>query len=100
VFGMRNANHFDGPPIDYFTYDNPATAAAALADLDAGYARWVAGVRSLGEDRLDRAVGEAEGPYAAHPYSSLVLHINREAIHHGAEILLLRDLYRNRPLAG
>jgi hypothetical protein len=26
----------------------------------------------------------------------LVLHINRETIHHGAEIALLRDLYRDR----
>jgi hypothetical protein len=26
----------------------------------------------------------------------LVLHINRELIHHGAEISLLRDLYRGR----
>ncbi|CAN5519424.1 hypothetical protein BH23ACT3_BH23ACT3_23200 [soil metagenome] len=26
----------------------------------------------------------------------LVLHINREAIHHGAEIWLLRDLHRSR----
>jgi hypothetical protein len=26
----------------------------------------------------------------------LVLHINREALHHGAEIALLRDLYANR----
>jgi hypothetical protein len=32
-----------------------------------------------------------------------VLHINREALHHGAEIALLRDLYANRqpgPAAG
>jgi len=28
--------------------------------------------------------------------AALVLHINRETIHHGAEILLLRDLYRNQ----
>jgi hypothetical protein len=28
--------------------------------------------------------------------AELVLHINREAIHHGAEIALLRDLYANR----
>ena len=27
----------------------------------------------------------------------LVLHINREALHHGAEIALLRDLYRWQP---
>ena len=26
--------------------------------------------------------------------SGLILHINREVIHHGAEIALLRDLYR------
>ena len=96
VFGMRNANHFGGRPIDYFTYDHPATAAAALADLDAVYAQWVAGVRALGDDGLERAVGDAEGPFAAYSYASLVLHIHREVIHHGAEILLLRDLYRSR----
>jgi hypothetical protein len=28
--------------------------------------------------------------------ATLVLHINRETIHHGAEISLLRDLYRVR----
>ena len=28
--------------------------------------------------------------------SDLILHINREAIHHAAEVLLLRDLYRTR----
>jgi hypothetical protein len=28
------------------------------------------------------------------PYLGLILHINREALHHGAEILVLRDLYR------
>jgi hypothetical protein len=27
------------------------------------------------------------------PMLALVLHINREVIHHGAEIALLRDLY-------
>jgi hypothetical protein len=40
--------------------------------------------------------GPTEGPYADHPLGSLILHINREAIHHGAEVCLLRDLYRNR----
>jgi hypothetical protein len=29
--------------------------------------------------------------------AALVLHINREVIHHGAEVALLRDLYRARP---
>jgi hypothetical protein len=29
------------------------------------------------------------------PFIGLVLHVHREVIHHGAEILLLRDLYRS-----
>ncbi len=28
--------------------------------------------------------------------AELVLHIHREVIHHGAEVALLRDLYRQR----
>ena len=35
----------------------------------------------------------AEGPFSEHTMAALVLHINRETIHHGAEISLLRDLY-------
>lgn len=99
VFGARNASHFGGPPMDYFTYENPTTAAATLAALDAGYARWIAGVRDVDDDLL-RPTGEAEGPFGAWPFAGLVLHIHREVIHHGAEILLLRDLYRSRPLTG
>lgn len=44
-------------------------------------------------DQLDAAAlanpcGPAEGPYAEYPMSTLVLHINREMIHHGAESLV------------
>jgi hypothetical protein len=102
VFGMRVASHFGGPPIDYPSFDYAATADQALTQLDDGYAAWVAGVRSLGRrawtGRADRPCGPAEGPYAEHPMSALVLHINREALHHGAELALLRDLYRARPI--
>ncbi|MGB9280862.1 MAG: DinB family protein [Pseudonocardiaceae bacterium] len=68
----------------------------ALAQLDENYAAWVAGVRRLGGEGLARACGPAEGPFATAPMATLVLHINREIIHHGAEIALLRDLYRSR----
>src|SRR5262245_30180251 len=71
VFGARNASHFGGPPMDYRSHDYAHTAAAALAQLDDGYARWVAGVRGLDEDALARPVGEAEGPYAGYPYADL-----------------------------
>ena len=96
IFGMRNASHFGGPPIDYSNHDWAPDAATALTQLDDGYARWIKGVASLDEEAMGRAVGQAEGPYAELPYAALVLHINREAIHHLAEVLLLRDLYRNR----
>jgi hypothetical protein len=32
-------------------------------------------------------------PFADAPFADLVLHIHWEAVHHGAEIALLRDLY-------
>ena len=94
VFGMRNASHFGGPPVDYDSVVWPAGAAEALAALDAVYDTWTAGVAGLDPDRLAAPVGAAEGPYAELPMAALVLHIHREAIHHLAEVLLLRDLYR------
>ena len=47
-------------------------------------------------DGLAEPCGPAEGPWAERPRAELVLHINRELIHHGAEIALLRDLYAHR----
>lgn len=93
VLGVRNAAHFGAPPTDYMTFDYPLDAAGALAHLDEQYRRWCAGVAALTEDDLARPVGEAEGPWADRPMLTLVQHIHREVIHHGAEIALLRDLY-------
>jgi hypothetical protein len=97
VLGMRVAAHFGGKPIDYQQYDYPGDAATALARLDEVYAEWNAGVRALGTDGLARPCGPAEGRYADSPMAALVLHINREVLHHAAEIALLRDLYRWQP---
>jgi hypothetical protein len=96
VFAMRNASHFGGPTVDYATAVWSPDAAGALAALDDGYHRWTEGVRKLGPDDLARPIGPAEGPYADLPFAALVLHINREAIHHLAEVLVLRDLYRGK----
>lgn len=57
------------------------------------------GVRSLDEAGLARPIGEAEGEWAEHSMAELVLHINREAIHHLAEVALLRDLYAHGGLS-
>ena len=96
VFGTRVADHFGGPPVDDLAFNYAGTAAQALRQLDDVYAAWLAGVKSLGEAGLARPCGPAEGPLAEYPMATLVLHINREALHHGAEIALLRDLYANR----
>ena len=96
VFGARNAAHFGGPAADYLSWEYAGTAHDALDQLDTAYAAWAEGVRGLGEEGLARACGPAEGPFAEVSLAGLVLHINREAIHHGAEIALLRDLYTHR----
>lgn len=97
VFAMRNHSHFGGPPADYQSWPYATDAATALKQLDDVYATWLAGVRGLSEDGLYRPCGPAEGPYADYPFMALVLHINREVIHHGAEIACIRDLYAHTP---
>lgn len=99
--GARVASHFGGlppddPPYDYMAFEYAGDAATALAQLDEVYARWRDGVRSLGAEALEKPAGEAEGPWAERSVAELVLHINREVIHHGAEIALLRDLFAHR----
>ena len=96
VFQARVASHFGGPPASYDTWPYAGTAAEALEQLDEAYARWTAGVHGLDAAALARPCGAAEGPFAAYPMASLVLHVNRELLHHGAEIALLRDLFANR----
>lgn len=97
VFGARASAHFGPPgepPFGYGTVHWSLRADEALALLDRQYERWIEGVATLGDEGLATACGEAEGPFAEHPMATLVLHIHREAIHHLAEVALLRDLYR------
>ena len=94
VFAMRNAWHFGAPAVDYQSARYPAGAAEALGDLDQAYGIWVKGVASLTDEDLARPVGAVEPFLAGAPFAALVLHIHREAIHHLAEVLVLRDLYR------
>jgi hypothetical protein len=93
VLAMRNHFHFGGPPADYRSWQYATDAATALRQLDDAYANWINGVRALDAAAVARPVGEKEGPWADYAMSELILHINREVIHHGAEIACLRDLY-------
>ncbi|GAA2473510.1 DinB family protein [Terrabacter carboxydivorans] len=96
VLGTRVHSHFDGPEADYLSFDYAGTADGALQQLDAAFAAWTAGARGWDAAALAEPCGPSEGPRAEHPRVELVLHINREVIHHGAEIALLRDLYAHR----
>lgn len=93
VLAVRNHSHFNGPPADYQSWNYATDAETALAQLDDAYRSWHAGVLGLDDAALAQPCGPAEGPYADERMTTLVLHINREVIHHGAEIALLRDLY-------
>lgn len=99
VLGARVAGHFGGQPHDYFAYDYPGTADEALARLDRLKAEWVQGVEGWSDADLRTPVGDLEPGFEDASRATLVLHINREIIHHGAEIALLRDLWANRPHA-
>ena len=93
VLAVRAYSHFDGPPADYQSWNYATDANTALRQLDDAYRSWHDGVLGLDDAALAEPCGPAEGPYADEPMTTLVLHINREVIHHGAEIALLRDLY-------
>lgn len=93
VLAVRAHSHFGGPPASYETWDYATDSATALIQLDDAYDRWATGVRGLTADQLDEPIGASEGMWADRPMLDLVLHINREVIHHGAEVALLRDLY-------
>jgi hypothetical protein len=91
VLSARNASYFGGEPFDPQAFAWPARADEALELLDQRYTTWKTGVESLDEAGLTRTVQERFGPCSM---AALILHIHREVIHHGAEVALLRDLFR------
>jgi hypothetical protein len=70
------------------------TWAEARPLLERSWSVFRAGVAGWGEAGLFEPLGPAWGPYAEHANLDLALHAQREVVHHGAEISLLRDLYR------
>lgn len=91
--GYRVGWYFGGQDVDSETFAYAGTADEALKQLDEMYGRWNAGVRELSDADLENP--PTVGP-ERFPMENRVLHVNRELIHHGAEISLLRDLYRSQ----
>lgn len=86
--------HAESMFTDMRTIPAPASAAEALTWLRKHYTDWHDGISALDEEGLAKPLGERGGPYADDPMAALIVHINREVMHHGGEIGVLRDLYR------
>lgn len=96
VFGERASNHFGDKDVSYGATAWPIDAAGGLELLDRHHDAWLAGVAAMSADDLARPCGPHEGTFADQPFAELVLHINREALHHAAEIAAILDLYAHR----
>jgi hypothetical protein len=102
-FGSRASTYFgDGSvPDDADMFDlrhlpteYPGTASDGLAFLDRFYRQWHDGIASLDDDALIAKLGPKGAEYADDTMAGLIVHLNREAMHHGGEIGVMRDLYR------
>ena len=77
----------------------PGDAAGAVAAFDTGAAAWRKALLNVDDAALD-SVGYCTYPHGSdpeEPFLDIVWWVNQELLHHGAEIALLRDLYRARP---
>jgi hypothetical protein len=70
------------------------TADHAIALLERANELWRSNVAEIGDDAIWEKNGPIAGIYAEHTRVAFVLHIIDELIHHGAEVGVLRDLYR------
>jgi hypothetical protein len=79
-------------------YSVSGDAVGAVDAFDAGSGAWRKALMSVDEAALD-TVGYCTYPHgsdAEEPFVDIVWWVNQEVLHHGAEIALLRDLYRER----
>ena len=94
---QRANHHFGDRTLVRTQVELPGTAGGGLALVDDAYAAWCAGLGGLGDGDLDRrgdgGPGTLDGQF---PFADVILHVNREVIHHGAEVALLRDLFAAR----
>jgi hypothetical protein len=94
LFDPRYATHLGLEPRQPPPSSLPSTAAAALETLDEGCAVTLAHLQAIDESALAEPLGPIAGPWAEDDRASFVLHIVDELTHHGAEVGVLRDLYR------
>jgi hypothetical protein len=105
-FAIRVNTFFADNPDDADMFDPrhvpaelPGTAAEGLDFLQSWYERWHQAIRALDKDELWSPLGTRGSYFADDSMLGLITHINREVMHHGGELGVLRDLYRARQLS-
>jgi hypothetical protein len=96
--GERNATWVGvspAQPVDGLAV--PGTADAAVDLLDRAYQVFRGHVAAIDTATLAHPMGPVTRYYADSSRASFVLHELDELLHHGAEIAVLRDLYRALP---
>ncbi|WP_432824904.1 DinB family protein [Dactylosporangium sp. CA-092794] len=102
-FATRTSTFFAGPgsahpDADMFDprhvpADLPHTAADGVSFLHDTYRQWHDHIADLDDTSMRTPLGPKGAYFSAEPMAALIAHINRETMHHGGEIGLMRDLY-------
>lgn len=77
-------------------------AAEGIAAFDSAVMAWREVLTGVTDDAALDEVGRSTYPYGSDPEDRLVdtiWWVNQEVLHHGAEIALLRDLFREQHLS-
>ena len=103
AMSQRTSTFFDNPGDGPDMFDPvhwpsaiPGTAADGIAFLESCYYAWHDNIAALSAAELAEPLGPKGGFFAQDPMAALIVHINREVMHHGGEIGVLRDLYARR----
>jgi hypothetical protein len=94
----------EDPPPQMLALEFPETADEVVALVEHWWGRWRTAIAALDDDRLFAPLSSTgftvDAPVMRlgrdDPLLHHVLHQHRELLHHGAEVNLLRDLYRSR----
>ncbi|MFH8569374.1 DinB family protein [Streptomyces sp. NPDC017993] len=98
MLSLRADHTAGGRSLTRDDYPISGDVAGAVAAFDAGATAWRKALLSIDDAALD-TVGYCTYPHGSDPedpFIDIVWWVNQEVLHHGAEIALIRDLYRAR----
>jgi len=96
-FEYYSGRAFGSTGLDLVEGDWVGSCDEAIDALAKCFDNFRAGIAGLGDRLLDK-LGPEWGPFEHHSFFDLAVHAQRELVHHGAEIAVLRDMYRVRNL--